>query len=508
MHFEAQIPSDAIKHSLSEGAGDATASASIDLRGRAERAAREAGFETQFSPQALSEAAHLNQTATPSDDLIRDMRELLWSSIDNEESRDLDQVEWCERADNDSIRVCVGIADVAAKVVMASAIDSHAARNTVSIYTGVETFPMLPEQLSTDLTSLLPGQERQVVVIDMMVGADGEVIRSNVYRALVRNQAKLVYETIGDWIEGLAATPLEVAHVPNLEAQLKLQWEIAQRLKQQRERQGALDVEMPEARPIVTDGRVIGLAVARKNPARLIIENFMVTTNMVLAQYLETQNQPAIQRVVREPQRWPRIVQLAGEHNTTLPDQPDAPALSAFLTAQRLADPEHFGDLSLAILKLLGRGEYAVVQNSQDSIGHFGLGMHNYAHSTAPNRRFPDLVMQRIVQALLAATPAPYAVNELEEIAAHCTEREAAAQKVERLMRKVAAAAFLQSRIGAVFDAVVTGASHKGTYVRVHSPAVEGRVMRGERGLDVGDKLRVRLMRADIEQGHIDFERA
>ncbi len=480
----------------------------IDLRDRAERAARDAGFETHFSPQAQAEAARLSQLPSADDASIRDLSGLLWSSIDNEESRDLDQVEWCERGGNNSIRVLIGIADVASQVLEGSAINTHAALNTTSIYTGIETFPMLPERLSTDLTSLLPGEERLAIVIEMSVASDGQVLASNIYRARLKNAAKLVYESIGDWLDSSSPAPPEVARVAGLEAQMRLQWEAAQRLKAQREREGALDVDLPEARAVVSNGRVTGLEVQRKNPARLIIESFMVTANMVLAQFLEAQNIPAIQRVVRQPERWPRIVQLAQDHGAQLPAQPDSRALSAFLSAQKAQAPERFGDLSLAVLKLLGRGEYVVVHGAGDSIGHFGLGMHNYAHSTAPNRRFPDLITQRILGALLAKAPAPYAPADLESIAARCTEREAAAQKVERLMRKVAAAALLSDRVGEVFGAVVTGASDKGTYVRSDSPPVEGRLMRGERGLDVGDKVRVRLTHADAERGFIDFERA
>lgn len=483
----------------------------FDLRGRAERAARDAGFETEFSAAAQSEAGRARPMEPDASNsgvpAIRDLRGLLWSSIDNEESRDLDQVEWCEKGKGDSIRVLIGIADVASQVPIGGAMDAHAAHNTCSIYTGVETFPMLPERLSTGLTSLLPNEERLAIVIEYTIGEQGQVLESDVYRARVQNKAKLVYERIGDWIDGHSGLPAEVAEVPGLETQVRLQWEAATRLKAQRQSQGALDVELPEARPVVLDGRVTGIEVPRKNPARLIIENFMVMANMVLAQLLESRGVPAIQRVVREPQRWPRIVDLAREHGTTLPSQPNAKALSDFLSAQKAQSPERFGDLSLSILKLLGRGEYAVVRGPQDSLGHFGLGMHEYAHSTAPNRRFPDLVAQRTVVALLDKAPAPYSVEQLEDIAAHCTEREAAAQKVERLMRKVAMAALLSERIGEVLEAVVTGASSKGVYVRAQSPAVEGRVVGGERGLDVGDRLRVRLVRADAEKGFIDFER-
>ena len=479
----------------------------IDLRARAERAARDAGFETHFSRQALAQAQSA-QAQPGLDASVRDMRSTLWSSIDNEESRDLDQVEWCERGAGDSIRVLVGIADVAAQVLAGTPIDLHAQHNTTSLYTGIETFPMLPPALSEDLTSLLPGQDRAVVVIEMSVGGDGQVLAGDVFRALVRNQAKLVYESIGEWLEGHISTPREVLEVPGLEAQIRLQHEAANRLKARRLNEGALDVERPEARPIVEDGRVVGVQVPRKNPARVIIESFMVAANMVLARFLQERGLPAIQRVVREPERWPRIVQLAREHGFELPNRPDAIALSAFLRARKEAAPQEFADLSLSILKLLGRGEYTVVHGESESVGHFGLGMHAYAHSTAPNRRLPDLITQRIVQANLEGQPAPYSPEELERIAAHCSERESAAQKVERLMRKVAMASLLQDRIGQVLEAVVTGASDKGVYVRASDPPAEGRLMRGERGLDVGDRVRVRLARADVERGFIDFERA
>jgi exoribonuclease-2 len=478
----------------------------LDLSTRAERAARDAGFETRFSRQALLEAEQMNDDLPHGEASIRNLRDWQWSSIDNEESQDLDQVAWCEKLDNNQIRVCVGIADVATRVFKGSAIDEHAVHNTTSLYTGVEVFPMLPERLSNDITSLLPGQDRLAVVTEFVIDESGAVVQSDIYRALVRNVAKLVYESVGDWLGGETAVPPKVAEVAGLETQLMLQWEATQRLSEQRRRLGALDVERPEARAVVVDGKVTGLKVSRKNPARVLIENFMVTANMVLAQFLEEQGLPSIQRVVREPERWPRIMQIAHDYGESLPDRPDAPALSAFLRAQREAAPERFGDLSLAILKLLGRGEYMVVKGAEDSVGHFGLGMHNYAHSTAPNRRFPDLVTQRIVQAHLANNPAPYTVDELQEIAARCSEREAAAQKVERLMRKIAAAWLVGDRIGDIFDAIVTGASPKGVYVRAHHPAVEGRVVDGERELDVGDKVRVRLLRADAERGFIDFE--
>ena len=481
-------------------------SSSSNLRERAERAARDAGFETQFSSDVQAQLQHI-ETTPESTTKARDLRDKLWSSIDNDDSRDLDQVEWCEALSENRIRVCVGIADVASQVLAGTPIDEHAAHNTTSLYTGIEVFPMLPEKLSTDLTSLSYDEERLAFVTEMTIDENGEVLGSDLYHARVFNRAKLAYESIGDWLDG-GNVPNEVAQVEGLQAQLELQWQAAQRLQKHRLGQGALDVELPEARPVVKDGQVTDMQVPRKNAARVIIESFMVTANMVLAQQLEAAHRAMIQRVVREPQRWPRLVDLAREHGTELPSAPDARALSQFVSAQREKAPAQFGELSLAVLKLLGRGEYVMVRGPEDSVGHFGLGLQDYAHSTAPNRRFPDLVTQRIVLAYLNDDKAPYDVDELTQIAAHCTEREAAAQKVERLMRKVAAATLVQNRIGDEFDAVVTGASSKGVYVRTVAPAIEGRVMQGERGLDVGDRVKVKLQNVNMERGFIDFERA
>ncbi len=477
-----------------------------NLRERAECEARNAGFETGFSSAVQQQLQQIENASKPKAD-VRDLRDKLWSSIDNDDSRDLDQIEWCEELGDNRIRVCVGIADVASQVLAGTPIDDHAARNTTSVYTGVAVFPMLPEALSTDLTSLNFQEERLALVTEMTIDENGEVLERDLYHARVFNQAQLDYESIGDWLDG-GDLPDEVARVQGLQAQIELQWEAAQRLQRHRLAQGALDVELPEARPVMKDGEVVDMEVPRKNAARVIIESFMVTANMVLAQQLEAAHRAMIQRVVREPQRWPRLVDLAREYGTTLPNAPDARALSRFVSGQREKAPAQFGELSLSVLKLLGRGEYVVVRGPEDSIGHFGLGLQDYAHSTAPNRRFPDLVTQRILLAYLNDDDAPYNVDELTKIAAHCTEREAAAQKVERLMRKVAAAVLVKNRVGDVFDAVVTGASSKGVYVRTLSPAIEGRVMRGERGLDVGDRVQVRLESVNIERGFIDFDRA
>ncbi len=439
---------------------------------------------------------------------LRDLRPLLWSSIDNPESRDLDQVEFAERLPGGAIRVLVGIADVDALVPRGSQIDGHAAWNTTSVYAGVATFPMLADALSAGFTSLLGGEDRRAVVLDMTVRDDGTTVANAAHPALVRNHARLTYESVGAWLEGATPAPPEVAGVPGLAAQIRLQEEAALRLDAQRKRSGALDFETIEARPVVEDGRVVGLAVPRKNRARHLIENFMIAANTAMADLLESSGQARIQRVVREPERWPRIVAIAGRLGEALPPEPDAPALADFLARRKAADPGNYADLSLSVVKLLGPGRYSVVRPGSRGEGHFGLAVPGYTHSTAPNRRYADLVTQRLLKALVRQEPSPYTGDELAAMAQRCTERENAARKVERLMRKVAAAVLFGGRLGEVFDAIVTGASAKGTYVRTVAPPVEGRVVRGERDMDVADRVRVRLIATDPDSGHIDFERA
>lgn len=491
------------------------------------------GFEPDFSPQALREAddGSPDTRRRPSDanerapvyfpagtsprtesgaptGALQDLRDLLWSSIDNAESRDLDQVEVAERLSDGAIRVLVGIADVDRRVPPGSAIDAHAARNTVTVYTGVVTFAMLPETLSTDQTSLLGEADRAAIVMDMTVNAQGKVTASQVYPALIRNHARLNYDEVGTWLEGRGPIPPHIAEVAGMEAQIRLQDEAAQRLQSHRREQGALEFESVEAQPVVENGRVVRLAVPDKNRARYLIENFMVAANSAMAEFLAASGLPSIQRVVRSPERWPRIVEIAAQLGETLPDAPDAPALAAFLERRKQAAPDQFPDLSLAVVKLLGPGQYALVDGPEDVTGHFGLAVRSYTHSTAPNRRFVDLVTQRLLKAAHFGQTPPYTPHALEQIAAHCTERESAARKVERMMRKVLAAALFQNRIGETFPAIITGIKAGATYVRVVSPPVEGRLVRGETGLDVGDRLRVRLIGVDVAQGYIDFERA
>ncbi len=486
-------------------------SQSIDLAAIAHRSVVQAGFEPDLNEAVTSEIRTLTASPPPTDPdrSTRDLRQLLWSSIDNRESRDLDQLEFAESQPGGETRLLIAIADVDAYVPKGSAIDRRAGENTVSVYTGVRTFPMLPEELSTDLTSLIPGQDRLTVVTEMLVSSDGEVGSIKIYRAVVRSRAKLSYETVGDWLDGRAEMPPKVAEVPGLEKQIKLQFEIAKRLAELQKQQGALEFGTIQANPVVNDqGKVTELVVVEDNGARELIASFMIAANVAMATFLEDAGRSSLRRVVRTPKYWSRIVEIAEDLGEKLPSEPNSRALAEFLQRRKSAAPEHFADLSLAVVKSLGPGEYAVERSGSEGEGHFGLAVQDYTHSTAPNRRYPDLVTQRLVKAALDNKPAPYKDAELHDIAMHCNQRGEAARKVERKMRKVAAAVLLQDRIGQEFNAIVTGATEKGTFARLLSPPVDGRVMRGERGLRVGDKTRVRLVSTDPERGFIDFARA
>lgn len=461
----------------------------------------------QFEP-ALDDAAkqQLDRLTSPAPMLagVKDLRNLPWSSIDNAESRDLDQIEVAEQLPNGSIRLTVAIADVDALVPKASALDEHAYANCTSVYTGVEVFPMLPEKLSTGLTSLNENEDRLAIAIETVVDAEGNVTSYDVYRAMVRNGAQLAYDDVGAWLAG-EAPPQKVGGNATLTEQLKLQHQASTRLKAERIRNGALELDTIEASPVAKDGRIVDLALVRKNEARDLIEDFMIASNVAIAKFLEAKGRSGIRRVVREPERWGRIVELAARYGATLPSTPDSLALAEFLIARRTADPDVFPDLSLSIVKLMGPGIYALDLPGKDPGGHFGLATHDYSHATAPNRRYADLVTQRLVKAALANTQAPYTNDELTAIAARCTEREDAENKVERTVRKTAAAVLLSDRIGEVFDAIVTGANQKGTFVRTLHPPAEGMVVRSHAGFDVGDRVRVKLVGANPGRGFIDF---
>jgi VacB/RNase II family 3'-5' exoribonuclease len=480
----------------------------FDLRARAHQAMTDAGFQPDFPPELLREVQTLQLNPTKdSDPAIRDLRGLLWSSIDNDSSRDLDQVEFVERLPNGDMRLLIGIADVDSLVTRGSAAERQAALNTTSVYTGVATFPMLPGELSTNATSLLGDCDRLAIVIELHIVESGEVNCREVYRAWLRNRAKLAYNSVGDWLEGRATIPQAAAKVPGMEAQLRLQKETAEKLRGVRKRQGALTFGSVEATPVVQNGVVTDLTVSRHNIAEDIIESFMVAANVGMAGYLKEKGSLSIRRVVKTPKRWDRIQAIALQFGVTLPQVPDPRALSDFLAQRKAADPVHFPDLSLSVVKLLGPGEYIVEHPGEEHEGHFGLAVNDYTHSTAPNRRYADLVTQRLLKAINGNPSPPYGEAELSEIAAHCTERENAARKVERLMRKVAAANLLSRHINEVFDAVVTGASPKGTYVRLLKFPAEGMVVRGAQGIDVGDKVRVQLLSVDVSRGLIDFAR-
>lgn len=480
---------------------------SFDLEAAARAAMIEHGFRAEFPPDVQREVAQMREAPTTPGDAVADLRALLWSSIDNRDSRDLDQLEWAEEGEGGALRVLVAVADVDSLVHKGSATDGHAGVNTTSVYTGVAVFPMLPERLSNDLTSLNPEEDRGAVVVDLTLDAQGHPRGETVYRAAVRSRAKLDYETVGAWLADEGPLPEAVAALPGLEQQLRLQDAAAQRLFSVRRKTGVLALETLEPRAMVAEGRVVDIQATKPNRARDLIENLMVAANTALARYLGDRGLSSIRRVVRTPKRWDRIVEVAAELGDTLPAQPDARALADFLVRRRTADPEHHPDLSLTVVKLLGSGEYVLErrEGQRRGEGHFALGAAEYAHGTAPNRRYADLVTQRLVKAAGGGSAPPYGDGELAAIARRCTEQEDAARKVERTLRKKAAAVLMRDRVGERFNAIVTGASPKGTYVRLLSPPVEGRVVRGERGLDVGDTVRVTLLSADPELGHIDF---
>ena len=476
------------------------------LRHVARRAMIAYDLDPDYPKAALAELDAFERRV-PDHGAGRDLRSLPWASIDNDDSRDLDQLTVARPEPDGAVSILVAVADVDGLVSKGSPLDDHARHNTTSVYTAAENFPMLPERLSTDLTSLNADADRAALVIEMTVAPDGTVKSEAIYEALVRNQAKLAYNAVAAWLDGQGSVPEAMARVPGLDEQIRIQDRTAQQLGARRHEQGALDLDTGESRAVFDGEAIRDLEPDRKNRARDLIENFMVFANGATARFLESRRVPSIRRVVRTPKRWDRIVAVAAALGTRLPDEPDARALQQFLNASRAADPVRFPDLSLTVIKLMGSGEYAVERPGEDGPGHFGLAVHDYAHSTAPNRRYPDLITQRLVKASLAGQPMPYTVDELDALAAHCTAKEDDAAKVARLVHKAAAALLLAGRVGDEFDGVVTGASEKGTWVRIFKPPVEGRVVEGFAGVDVGDRVRVRLIRTDPERGYIDFAR-
>ena len=476
-----------------------------DLIRIADRVMRERGLEPEFPPPVRDELRSIVAPAGAPE--VADLRHLLWCSIDNDDSRDLDQLSVGERRGDGSTLLRIAIADVDALVPRGSAIDRHAGVNTTSVYTAAKIYPMLPERLSTDLTSLVEGADRLAVVVELVVAGDGTLDGSEVYRATVRNHAKLAYDAVSAWLDGEAPPPSALAAVPGLEENLRWQDAAAQQLREVRHQQGALDLETIETRAVFVGDEIADLEQPQKNRARQLIEDLMIAVNAVTARFLDRHRLPSLRRVLRSPERWDRIVGVAREAGEALPAVPDAGALEAFLRKRKQADPLRFPDLSLTIVKLMGSGEYAVDLPGAEPAGHFGLAVRDYAHSTAPNRRYPDVITQRLLKAALAGKPCPYSLAELGSLAAHCTEQEDDATKIERQVRKSAAALLLENRIGETFEGIVTGASEKGTWVRVLAPPVEGKVNQGAKGLDVGDRVTVKLIGTDVERGFIDFAR-
>jgi VacB/RNase II family 3'-5' exoribonuclease len=479
-----------------------------DLVTIAHQAMVDRGLEPDFSQDAVQQLNGIHGPAQETGTAIRDLRNLLWCSIDNDSSKDLDQLTVGEKLTADRVKILVAIADVDAVVQPASPLDRHAQANTTSVYTVARIFPMLPEKLSTDLTSLGEGADRLAVVIEMVVASDGSVQDSDVYRALVRNQAKLAYRSVAAWLDGKERMPDKIARVKGMEEQLRMQDQIAHVMRSVRFLRGALELESIEPEAVLSDGKVVDLRVEKKNRAQELIEDFMIAANEVSARFLEKHGVPALRRVVRSPERWDRIRDVAKDYGEQLPSNPDPKALGAFLAQRRQADALRFPDLSLTIVKLMGPGEYVLQMPGQASPGHFGLAVDVYNHSTAPNRRYPDLLTQRLHKSVLAGTKPPYSADQLASLASHCTDQESAAKKVERQVRKSAAAQLLASRIGATFDALVTGAADKGTWVRLLNPPVEGKLVRGQQGVQVGDKIRVQLMSLNVARGFLDFDRA
>jgi exoribonuclease-2 len=477
------------------------------LQNIARKAMVDRGLLPDFSSEALQELNGIRDIPITVTGSVQDLRNLAWCSIDNDDSRDLDQLSVAVPMPDDMTKILVAIADVDSAVKKGTALDEHAKQNTTSVYTAAIIFPMLPEKLSTGITSLNADADRFSVVVEMSIDKNGKLLSSSVYQAVVRNRAKLSYNALAAWLEGTSPKPAPIAPVAGLEENIRLQYGVANKLSALRFANGALDFETIEARPVFEGEEIRDLQAEKKNGAKRIIEEFMIAANGVVARWLAAEKFPSIRRIVRTPKRWDRIVELAAERKFSLPPQPDAKALEDFLISEKAGDPESFPDLSLSVIKLLGAGEYSVELPGEKPSGHFGLAVKDYTHSTAPNRRFPDLITQRLLKAALSRKAAPYGNDELLALAAHCTEQEDDAKKVERQVQKSAAAMLLQNKAGQQFDAIVTGAGDKGVWVRILQMPVEGKLVSGSEGMDVGRRLRVQLVSTDIKRGFIDFKR-
>ncbi len=479
----------------------------IALQKIARKVMIERGFNTDFPSEVLDELMEIKDPFNSKQNTVKDLRNLLWCSIDNEESRDLDQLSVAEQLPENKVRILVAIADVDALVNAQSNIDHYASQNTSTIYTIAQIFPMLPEKLSTDLTSLGFDEVRYAVVVEMIVDDNGSVIQSDVYCATVCNHAKLDYNPVGAWLEGTLPLPDEIMKVEGLAENIILQDKVAQKMKDLRYEHGALDFETIESRPVFDGDRLCEMKGEKKNRAKSLIEDFMIACNGITAQYLATKKFPSLRRVVRTPKRWDRIVELATEHNFRLPTEPDPKSLSECFKFIKQNLPEHYTDFSFSVLKLMGGGEYVMELPGSTPQGHFGLAVKNYSHSTAPNRRYPDLITHRLLKSAMVGQNIPYSAEQLELIAKNCTVKEDDAKKVERQVEKSAHAMLMETRIGEIFEAIVSGAAAKGTWIKLLNPHLEGKLVKGFEGLEVGHKIKVRLVNVDVQSGFIDFER-
>jgi exoribonuclease-2 len=479
----------------------------IDLTELAKKAMKERNFLTEFSPDVQAEVTQIPDSILTILPSIKDLRKKLWFSIDNDDTKDLDQLTYREQLEAERIKIYIAIANVEDWVAKDSAIDQHAQQNTTSIYTPTKVFSMLPTKLSTNLTSLNEKQDRLAIVVEATMTANGSIEDHILYSAYVCNQAKLTYNRVASWLDGEGPIPDKILKVEGLEEQVKLQDKVAHRLKNFRYKQGALTFDVRESYPVIEHNKIVGVKTLEKNRAHDLIENLMIVANTATAHFLSNHQRPSLQRVVRIPKRWDRIVAIAKEYGDSLPEQPDSKALEIFLIKRWLLEPLHFSDLSLVIIKLLGRGEYIIQYPGEEPIGHFSLAIKHYTHSTAPNRRYTDLITQRLITSIFKNKPSPYSDQELEALARHCTQKENDAEKVERKMKKSAIIVILSSKINEIFDGLVTGATPKGTWIRIFHPPVEGKLIQGFENVDVGEQIKVKLVHVDIEAGFIDFIR-
>ena len=466
---------------------------------------KEKGLEPDFSKEIHDQLSEINSPGIDDDPKIQDLTHLLWCSLDNDDSRDLDQLTTCTEISNGSYKIFIAIADVDVLIKKNTPIDEHAQLNTASVYTSARIFPMLPEKLSTNLTSLNFNEPRLALVTEIVIGSTGDVQGSTIYRAKVLNKAKLAYDAVSDWIIGNSPVPLAISSVPGMDLQITNQDQIAQKLRAKRHEAGSLQLEIFQPKAIFEGERIIGIAEQEHNRGRQLIEEFMIATNESTAHFLQKKGIPSLRRIVRSPDRWLRIVELAKQYGEALPNDPDSKALSEFLAKRHLADPLRFPDLSLIVVKLMGPGEYVLERPGADPIGHFGLAVQDYMHSTAPNRRYPDLITLRMLKHAIANQPSPYDNQELYSLAVHCTTQEDAIRKVERRVRKSEAALFLEPYIGKDFDGVITGITPNYGWVRIFNPPAEGMLLKLPRDAAIGNKLRVKLVSTDVELGHINF---